>query len=133
VAAFFAFDEQGETDFVAVYAFVPSKSGGCYKDQEIVLVGPYGRSHPRHLLQQCWYTWCVKKNPTDYLIVPHNDVISEAAGQDGKVLKMIIPIAERLKVLKELNRMKINEYSLFGSEDSLVRTIARRDFMFKKN
>jgi hypothetical protein len=36
-----------------------------------------------------------------------------------------------IKALKHLDQMKINAFSLFGSEDSLIRTIARRELLFR--
>jgi len=33
--------------------------------------------------------------------------------------------------LKKLDLMNINAFSLFGSEDSLVRTVSRRECLFK--
>jgi hypothetical protein len=136
VAAFFAFDTVNRKEApasVAVYAFVPDRSGGVFKaGPELCLVGPYGRSNARHLAQQCWYTWCVEKRVRDYLIRRHDEVITEAAEPDGRVLKLKIPTAERLVALKELDLMNVNAFSLFGSEDSLVRTVARRELLFKK-
>lgn len=136
VAAFFAFDTVNREEApasVAVYAFVPGCSGGIFRsEQQLILVGPYGRSNARHLSQQSWYTWCVEKRVPDYLIQPHDEVITEAAEPDGKVLKLEIPAAGRLVALKELDLMNVNAFSLFGSQDGLVRTVARRELLFKK-
>ena len=136
VAAFFAFDAALDkcSTSVAVYAFVPDPSGGIFKSElALNLVGPYGRSHARHLSQQSWYTWCVDRRSDDYLIRPHSDeVITEAASPRGQVLKIEIPANERIVALKELDLMNVNAFSLFGSEDSLVRTVARRELLFKK-
>ena len=44
---------------------------------------------------------------------------------------MSIPIEERRTALKHLDLMNINAFSLFGSEDSLVRTVARREMLFR--
>jgi hypothetical protein len=132
VAAFFAFDKnEEEIDTVAVYAFVWGRSGGLFSGPEIKAVGPFGQSHPRHFAQKCWYSWCVEKALYDYCILPHGDAITEATKPDGKIVKLLLPASERQKVLKELDLMNVNEYSLFNSEDSLVRTIARRCFMFE--
>jgi hypothetical protein len=136
VAAFFAFDAVNREETpasAAVYAFVPDSSGGVFRSEaQLSLVGPYGRSHARHLSQQSWYTWCVERKAHDYLIRPHDEIIAGAAEPDGKVLKLVIPAAERLVALKELDLMNVNAFSLFGSEDSLVRTVARRELLFKK-
>jgi predicted MPP superfamily phosphohydrolase len=42
--------------------------------------------------------------------------------------KFVIPAGERKKVLRVLERSNINAYSLFGSEESLMETIAVRHF-----
>jgi hypothetical protein len=137
VAAFFAFDavrRKGAPTSVAVYALVHGCSGGVFtSEQKLILVGPYGRSHARHLSQQCRYTWCVEEQPRDHLIRPHAEVITDAAKPDGKVLKLEIPASDRLLALRELDLMNVNAFSLFGSEDSLVRTVARRELLFGRN
>jgi len=47
------------------------------------------------------------------------------------VFKITIPVTERLAALKHLDLMNINQFSLFGSDDSMVRTIARRELLFR--
>ncbi len=139
VAAFFAFNalcnpaKIGEADRVGVYAFVPGTQGGMFKsNRRLKLVGRYGRSHARHLHQQCSYTMCIQKRPDDYLIRRHDDeVMTEAAAPDGAVIKFTIPAREWLVALKELELMNVNPFSLFGSEDSLICTVARREFLFR--
>jgi hypothetical protein len=49
-----------------------------------------------------------------------------------RLLKFTIPSTERRAALQHLDLMNINAFSLFGSEDSLIRTIARRECFFKK-
>jgi len=94
VAALFAFDKVNSAEAVVVYAFVQGRSSGFSRSEpKLSLVGPYGRSHARHLSQQCWYTLCVERQSEDYLIRPHDEVITEAAEPDGKVLKLEIPCA----------------------------------------
>ncbi len=136
VAAFFAFDAPAtpKVDRVAVFAFVRNRSDGKFKsERKLKMVGRYGRSHARHFYQQSSYTMCFEKRPADYLIQRHDDeVMTEAAAPDGTVLKFTIPAKERLVVLKELELMNVNPFSLFGSEDSLIRTVERHEFMFRR-
>jgi hypothetical protein len=135
VAAFFAFDtpEINEASRVGVHAFVRGRSGGIFRsERQLRLVGPYGRSHARHLYQQSSYTMCVEKRSADYLIRRHDDeVMAEAATPDGTVLKFTIPAKEQLVALRELELMNVNAFSLFGSEDSLIRTVERREFLLR--
>jgi hypothetical protein len=135
VAAFFAFDTCviNEADRVGVYAFVRGRSGGIFRtERQLMLVGRYGRSHSRHFYQQSSYTMCLEKGPADYRIQMHDDeVMAEASAPDGTVLKFTIPAKEQLVALKDLELMNINHFSLYGSEDSLIRTIGRREFLFR--
>ena len=48
--------------------------------------------------------------------------------QQGICWKITIPATERAKVLQELNDYNVNSFSLFGSEESLMDTLATREF-----
>ena len=50
--------------------------------------------------------------------------MADTLGPMEKLLKFTIPATERRTALQHLDLMNINPFSLFGSEDSLVRTIA---------
>lgn len=117
VAAFFAFDapQCGKEDHVGVFAFVLGSSGGIFRsERRVELVGRYGRSPVRHLYQQCSYTRCFEKKPGDHLIQLHDDsVMTEAAAQDGTVLKFTIPASERLAV-EGVGAMNVNAFSYSG-------------------
>ena len=133
VAAFFAFDSPPrEEQHVCVYAFLQGKDSGGSSDAHFFVVGPYIQSDPRHLLQQCRYSMCVAHDVPnhDYLFRPHQSGLDEAAGS-GELFKITMPIKERLSALKQLELMNINAFSLFGSEDSLIRTVARRELLFR--
>jgi len=134
VAAFFAFDSpHREAERVAVYAFLQDAIHGGSGDAHLFVVGPYLRSHPRHLLQQCRYSMCVAIDigQDDYLFCPHQSGLSGAAGPEGELFEITIPVEDRLAALNHLDLMNINSFSLFGSDDSLVRTIARRELLFR--
>jgi hypothetical protein len=45
-------------------------------------------------------------------------------------LKINIPVGERLKVLRLLDEHNLNAFSLFGSEESLMETMALRKLHF---
>ncbi len=66
----------------------------------------------------------------DYLFRPHWAGLDEAAGS-GELFKIIMPSKDRLAALQQLELMNINAFSLFGSEDSLIRTVARRELLFR--
>jgi hypothetical protein len=95
--------------------------------------GQYLVSHPRHVLQQCQYSMCVAMDlpNKDYVFQPHQIGLEGALGRKGVLSRIIIPRAERTNALRQLDLMNINAFSLFGSEDSLVRTVARRELLFQ--
>jgi len=132
VAAFFALDAPPtQSQEVCVCVLLRGSFRTASDKADLSVVGPYMRSHPRHFLQQCWYSVCVALVNKDYVFKPHERGLSGALGQGGELFKIIIPIKERLTALKQLDLMNINEFSLFGTEDSLVRTVARRELLFR--
>ena len=46
--------------------------------------------------------------------------------------KFTIPACEKLKVLELLDEYNLNAYSLFGSEESLMETMALKEVHFKR-
>jgi len=52
--------------------------------------------------------------------------------RQDKLWKFNIPSTERSKALKILNKMNINSFSWFGTEDSLVESIATNETIKKQ-
>ncbi len=131
VAAFFAFDcVATEASAVCIYVVLRGTVRAGSSDAHLFVIGPYMRSHPRHFLQQCRYTVCVGRQPSlDYRFQPHQSGLEHAVGPAGRLFKITIPTSERPAALKTLDRMNINSFSLFGSEDSLIRAVARRELL----
>jgi FRG domain-containing protein len=133
VAAFFAFDAAPQNvERVSVYA-VLQKAGGGSSDEHCFIVGPHMRTHQRHFLQQCWYSMCVRHDlpSEDFVFLPQQAAMARGFGPIKQLLKFTIPAKDRRTALQHLDLMNINPFSLFGSEDSLIRTVARRECYFK--
>jgi hypothetical protein len=131
VAAFFAFRHEirGATH-VAIYAYQEYPGGGKVRSSDrpnIYLLGPYVNSHKRHFLQQSQYTICTEIEKQDVYYTPHQKVVSFNEPHQDLMWKFSLPITERRYALAQLNRMNINAFSLFGTEDSLAETIATSD------
>ncbi len=129
VAAFFAFNEAKERDEIAIFSFMDRSSdtkGGTLNRPGITQLGPYAVTHKRHHIQQCQYTYCAKYDENkDLIYCCHEDV---EFGDDQDILtKYILPASERKKVLKKLDLMNINAFSLFGNEEGLMNTLAYRE------
>jgi FRG domain len=132
VAAFFAFDIVAENvDSVCVYALLLDTGHSGSSDAHLFIIGPHVRSHRRHYAQQSYYSMCVKNDGEDYQFLQHEQAMADALGSNGDLFKFKLPASERLSVLKHLDLMNVNPYSLYGSEDSLIQTIARRECLFR--
>lgn len=141
VAAYFSFrDVPSNAEEVAVFAYIEQMGHGKshkVNDPCIHSLGPYITSHKRHFLQQCQYTICSKiKNGIPYY-TNHADVFlktTKGKGEEWQDLlwRIIIPADMRKTFLKHLDYYNINAHSLFGSEESLMETVALREFILKK-
>jgi FRG domain-containing protein len=130
VAAFFAFNNATISDKVSIYAHIErvrKGPSGSSNAPRIHGLGPTVRSHTRHVLQQCEYTICFERSDNQWGYAFHEDVFKGDSEQDV-LWKFNIPSTERLKVLRVLDRFNLNAFSLFGSEESLMETVALRFF-----
>ena len=135
IAAFFAFRGPVKGEKVSIYAYreMPNarekpKVFSSAKPTIYNLPEQYVRTHPRHFLQQCRYTFCAENNGGEWRFAPHEDVFARSDPNVDVRLKFDIPSTERLKVLRFLNDdCNINAFSLFQSEESLMETMALRE------
>jgi hypothetical protein len=130
VALFFAFNNANENDSVAVFIYIEhcgSGKGGVVGAPEIINRGRYIKTHKRHFLQQSEYTYCVIKKGNDWFYCSHEEAFNQARTSQDRLIKVIIPGSEKQNILKKLDEMNINAYSLFGTEDCLMQTLAFRE------
>jgi hypothetical protein len=132
VAAFFAFNgaDEDPNGRVAVFIFseIPNKMSGN-GTPAVLRYGPYVRTHRRHFLQQSEYTLCLVFDD-EWRFEQYDTVFDKGRHQQGICRKFTIPAAERGKVLKELDEYNVSALSLFGSEESMMETLATREFCF---
>jgi hypothetical protein len=132
VAAFFAFQsENPDVKRRSIYVWIQArfKVGGTNRP-ELHRVGRYLRTHPRHVLQQCDYSMRATfqtDKPAHWAFTPHEGAFDGVGLSGERLVRFNIPSTERLKVLKYLDDFNLNAYSLFGSEDSLMHTMAIRE------
>lgn len=129
IAAFFAFaDENPRAKGRTIFVWSQSRITSSGTDQpQLKTCGPYVTAHRRHVLQQCEYTVCATyvTKDSEWRFTPQE----EALVRDGhRLWKFTLPSSERPKVLKYLDAFNLNAYSLYGSEDSLMHTLATREF-----
>lgn len=155
VAAYFAFCDADPKDdkSVAVYSYIErlGKSKNIFPSLEgfVERLGPNIQTHKRHYLQQAEYTYTVNvdksadENATDNFEIDcnkvtyknHYETIKDRMSEGGKqdiCVKHLIPITEKDEVINRLYSMNINEYSLFHTEESLMKTVAYERIRRKK-
>lgn len=137
VAAFFAYrNPPEEAQAVAVYVYlehVGSGHGGWANRPKISSIGPTIRTHKRHYLQQCQYTYCSEiKEAHDRVYASHEDVFTDPEPEQDYLWKIIFPINGRRRVLSELNKFNVNAYSLFTTEESLMEHHAIKRFVVEE-
>jgi hypothetical protein len=142
VAAYFAFSG-ARSDNVAIYVYLEAPDGmkgGGSGFPAIRTLGPYVRTHRRHFRPQSTYTVCAKytvcanflkddfDNSYAWRFVSHEDVFdSHPPTRQDLLWKIVLPAEERGKVLRLLDEFNLNAYSLFGSEERLMETLAYRE------
>jgi hypothetical protein len=136
IAAFFAMNKAKSDSMVSIYIYW--EFSGCGKIHEgsepsIHSLGPYAKVHRRHFLQQSQYTICTVTGNDTIQYASHEDVVAKEKSEQDLLWKFNIPASERLKVMYKLNKMNINAFSLFGTEDSLMDTIATTEILLKNH
>lgn len=132
IAAYFAFAEPvNENPAIYCYierpAVVKVRSGG---DPTIYLKGPFVKTHKRHFAQKAWYTIAAKWNygTQNHDFCSHESVFDSNDKNQDLLFKIILPKSERIQALRKLNDYNINHFTLFQSEDSLIKAIELKAF-----
>ena len=137
IAAYFALRNPFKADRAAVYVYIENPRGrepapGFTRvpTAMISLMGPYVTTHARHFTQQAWYTIATEWSAQDQArsFCSHEDVFRMTSGRQDALLKITVPIALRSDILRELNDYNINDFTLFQSEDSLVKAVSMKCF-----
>ena len=136
IAAYFAFHNIPDViKNVSIYAYLEYAGRGKSHegmDPLISSLGPNIRTHARHFLQQCEYTICTMSDGENHYYVCHENIFSENDEEQDLLWKINIPSSERFEVLAHLDSININAFSLFGSEESLMETLALREFHLRE-
>ncbi len=138
IAAYFAFaqrDLNNDTTHRAIFAYIEHRSIKFYDDiGQINVWGPSVKTLKRHFLQQAWYSMATKilRDNKDWQFTDHDKFYEKESGDEEAakqdiLIKITIPTSERIKVLTHLDRYNLNQFSLFETEDDLIKTIAFRE------
>ena len=132
IAAYFAYVNAGPHN-PAVYCYVeyPNSFKSGHMGRSIVTVqGPYVSSHKRHFAQKAWYTIATEWDREDHshYFCEHGSVLNRDDPKQDLCVKIVLPARLRLEALRHLNDYNINHFTLFQSEDSLVKAIEVKEF-----
>ncbi len=132
IAAYFAYCDRSSCGRVAVYAYIETPTGGktSFNTPTIKLMGPYVSTHSRHFAQKAWYTIateCDDKNKP-HIFCSHSDIFARGQRDQDVLIKITMPSCDRIKALTELNDYNINHFTLFQTEDALVKAMALKVF-----
>ncbi len=136
VAAYFAFYDSGNSQNVSIYAYCGHEGGRDLQPEEpsIQVCSELTHTHERHYNQQSQYTICTKRvelwigGIQSYKIYFTRHDSPNTNYEDSFLKKYEIPSSEKGKVLKYLDRHNLNSFSLFSTEESLMQTLAIREF-----
>ena len=141
IAAFFAFNHP-KSDRVAIYVYQASPEGDYSGGTgvNIHVCGPRVRTHPRHVLQQAVYTICFDykipdESTQEFVFVPHEEAFAlnrSVQHEQDALWKFVLPATERKNVLQILDAHNLNAFSLFGTQESLMDTLAVREVDLKE-
>jgi hypothetical protein len=127
VAAYFAFAQPARsTDGLkSIYVFSERPEFTKNDRPRIIRLALTSEVIEGIFLQQSDYSICVLLNNVLHF-EPHDEVFGLGAPHQDILTKINIPSTERLKVLKLLDEHNLNAFSLFGTEESLMETLAIR-------
>lgn len=137
VAAFFAFDEvPKDAERVAIYAYLEFAGQGKSQDGDDPVISTLPSnvpSHRRHFIQQSEYTICVAKPESEVIFSDYEEAFAKTDADQNLLWKFTLPVTERIKVLRKMDQMNVNRLSLFDNEESLMSTVALREFYLEKS
>jgi len=120
---------------VAVYVYLESAGVkiGDVGAPAIQSLGQYVTTHRRHYLQQSEYTICTAGKGQLLRYASHEDVADRNARNQDLLWKLVIPVSEKRNFMEHLQRMNINPFSLFETEDSLMDDIYLSEIFLRKH
>lgn len=130
VAIYFACAGPEHDEDSALYMYVENLGhgkSGSVGAPEIATMGQYVSAHKRHFTQQSEYTACVAKIDDKWCFYPHEAAMGSASDQHDRLEKALIPAKLRRELLRQLDGMNINAFSLFSTEEALMQMLAFRE------
>lgn len=137
IAMYFAMDnvpeDAQEVSLYILWELTGAKKKFTKDVPRIKGVEPNVNIDPRHFNQHSQYTICNYYHNDEIIYGSHQEVADLAKTNEDRFWKINIPVEQRITFLKELKKMKIDAYSLFGTEDKLIETITMNAFLLNND
>lgn len=134
IAAFFAFREVNvdspQTNNVKIFIFDFQKWSNIFeqpinlrdKEQYISVIRPYAKNNPRLVPQRGTYTFSNVEDMEDHIN------LNSKKKNEKFLYTVTLPVSERVKIMRDLNLMGINEMTLFPGIDGVCKTLKEQFF-----
>lgn len=142
IAAYFAMSDPVKCEAPehrsAIYAYIDNIDSGrsfAGGTPMIKLIGPFVSTHKRHFAQKAQYTIAVKWSDklNSFIFCSHHEVFdnpNKFPNQD-LLIKITIPVSDRNSAMRELDDYNINHFTLFQTEDALIKKLSIDHFDIK--
>lgn len=131
IGVFFAYIDGNESTDSALFCMVENEGELMAREVSspaVHVVGKYVTTHERHFRQKATYTVATRWNKEKgHEFCKYNEIYQDPNSRH-LFQKIILPGAMREEVLAKLEEYNVNHYTLFGSEDSLIKTMEHRLF-----
>ena len=132
IAAYFAYLTAKDSN-PAVYCYVERPQlvkGGTGGAPMISLQGPHVSTHKRHFAQKAWYTLSTQWDYAGerHVFCPHERIFDKEDQTQDALVKLTLPVRDRITALRRLSEFNINHFTLFQSEDALVKALESKHF-----
>lgn len=128
VAAYFAFHSANPDQRVAIFCYQSDRGHGKQSSNHRPAInhhGGYAAAHSRHFLQQAEYTTCTLGFKSESKFARYEGCFF--GDEQDYLIKYTLPGCERSTVIRLLDAMNINAYSLFANEEGLAEMLAFRE------
>lgn len=137
VALYFAYEKASYNSEIALFMYIDSLDGmksAWHGAPQILNLGPYVKSDPRHFIQQAEYTAAIKISNNKHIYCPHLEAFNESSSDEKNqdlLYKFILPGNLKINTLTMLNEMNVNAFTLYSDEDSLMKMLAFKEVTMK--
>lgn len=135
IAAYFAYIAATKNN-AAIYCYIErpyTGKGSSGKSPMISLKSHFVKTDKRHFAQKSWYTIATKWDDKEknHYFCSHEDIFIKNSTRQDVLIKIILPISLRKEALVQLNDFNINHFTLFQSEDALIKALETKIFDIK--